>query len=90
MEILANVIFFFLSYLKGYLFSNRENYFMNKYLVRYCEEGQKELEKMEKFTRSRTCRRKSILAHFDENWYKDNCESCDICLKKELNGLIKN
>ncbi|MEM7386936.1 MAG: RecQ family ATP-dependent DNA helicase, partial [Verrucomicrobiota bacterium] len=37
------------------------------------------LREMERFASVPTCRRKALLAYFDESYPKDNCESCDVC-----------
>ncbi|MEN8188964.1 MAG: DNA helicase RecQ [Thermodesulfobacteriota bacterium] len=40
-----------------------------------------QLEEMRRFSRSSRCRRKSILAYFDEEYGGDNCGNCDICVQ---------
>lgn len=44
------------------------------------ESGTRSLEFMQKFCYSETCRRKSILIRFGEDYQSANCNGCDVCL----------
>ena len=46
------------------------------------EIARQQLFQMLNFTQHDICRRKSLLAYFDEQYNKDNCEACDICLNE--------
>jgi Werner syndrome ATP-dependent helicase len=39
---------------------------------------------MKKFIYSTECRRKTLLAYFGEEYLKDNCKNCDICLSNRI------
>jgi ATP-dependent DNA helicase RecQ len=41
------------------------------------------LEKMAAYATLQSCRRKSILAHFGENFTSDNCGTCDVCTSEQ-------
>jgi ATP-dependent DNA helicase RecQ len=41
------------------------------------------LEKMAAYATVQSCRRKSILAHFGENYQSDNCGTCDVCTSEQ-------
>lgn len=43
----------------------------------------KKLKAFHDFCKINTCRRKALLKVFGEEYTKDNCESCDICLKRK-------
>lgn len=43
------------------------------------------LEKMAAYATMQSCRRKSILAHFGENFKSDNCGTCDVCTSEQTN-----
>lgn len=47
------------------------------------------LKQFHAFCRAKLCRRKQILFYFGEEYSKDNCESCDICLTKLKNKTTK-
>ena len=42
-----------------------------------------ELNKIKDFVRTKCCRRKFILNHFEEDYDLNNCNSCDFCLNRE-------
>ncbi len=44
------------------------------------EFGLQQLRKMLSYAESTVCRRKAVLAYFDESYAKENCETCDICV----------
>lgn len=45
--------------------------------------AEKKLQNIIDFCETNNCRRKHILNYFGENYEKDNCESCDICLRSD-------
>ena len=50
------------------------------------------LEKMAGYGAARTCRRRLLLEYFGENWDRENCGACDVCLSEgsagETNGRV--
>ena len=44
---------------------------------------------MQRYASTRECRRKLLLGYFGENYGKDNCGSCDNCLKANENTSIR-
>jgi len=47
------------------------------------DNNQKKLQEIVDFCEARMCRRKYILGYFGEEYKKDNCQACDICLHDE-------
>lgn len=50
---------------------------------------QSRLEMMQRYASTRECRRKLLLGYFGETYVKDNCGSCDNCLKANENTAIR-
>ncbi|MDO5580950.1 MAG: DNA helicase RecQ [Planctomycetia bacterium] len=50
--------------------------------IKHAEERQ--LQEMIRFADTEQCRRKSILAYFEENYPNENCGNCDFCTKKAV------
>jgi ATP-dependent DNA helicase RecQ len=42
--------------------------------------AEEQLSQMVRFAEANVCRRKSILGYFGENYEKENCNTCDICM----------
>ena len=52
--------------------------------------AQDKLAKVVEFCALQTCRRTYLLAYFGEDWPRDNCEGCDICLtpREEFDATV--
>lgn len=62
-----------------------KNYFEHKNDNRWKQEHIR-LNYMRKYAESDECRRKTILNYFGETYQKENCASCDVCLKQFEKG----
>ncbi|MFH0920746.1 MAG: DNA helicase RecQ [Fibrobacterota bacterium] len=66
------------------LYFRRSDIFKIHYFIRQMEETEQKrayanLEKVLHFAQSDECRRKNILAYFDEEYSRPKCDNCDIC-----------
>ncbi|MBU0943069.1 MAG: DNA helicase RecQ [Proteobacteria bacterium] len=54
------------------------------------EFGLQQLRRMMAFAEQPKCRRRAVLAYFDEEYGQENCGACDICVHgiEEINGTI--
>ena len=50
------------------------------------ENAEARLEKMAAYGAATTCRRRLLLEYFGENWDRENCAACDVCLAETLAG----
>ena len=58
-------------------------YFINRMEnPQHQNEAKKRLKEMVNYAVNLKCRRKNLLAYFDEQYKKDNCHTCDVCTGK--------
>jgi len=71
------------------LFYSRGDMFKHEFFVKQIENedfknfARRKLESVMNYCESKVCRRKILLRYFGEDFPKDNCNSCDICLKEK-------
>lgn len=71
------------------LFYEKDDMVINRVLLKdikdpaYKRFREGQIRLMEKFLKSDTCRRGSILSYFGESWTKPNCSMCDNCVRAQ-------
>ena len=61
----------------------RQDYFLNQ--IESADEqrnAREKLNQMMDYAQTPTCRRRTLLEYFGEEWTEENCGSCDVCLRE--------
>ena len=66
----------------GYGDKARQDYFINQIESATEQRNAREkLTQMVDYAQTPTCRRRTLLEYFDEEWTEENCGGCDVCLR---------